>query len=293
MTSTLETALGATSAPAYIDAPLQRRVTEGPALHSYECIPAGSRAVVALLHGFAEHAGRYGHVVKSWAGRGIGTLAIDLRGHGKSEGARGVCLRFGEYLDDARELVELVRRRLPDAPRFLYGHSFGGLVATSLVLEKPAPWRGLLLTSPNFRIAMKVPAIKRLAGQIASVVAPGFGLPSGLVGADMTHDAAAARAYDSDPLIFKKARARWFTEATAAQGRATARAGDLRMPLYVAMGTADRVNDYGATRAFFDAAGSGDKTFDAREGLFHEVLNEPEWPDIAGKMADWVLAHAS
>lgn len=223
MTATFETG-GSPAAPAYIDAPLQRRVTQGPALQSYECIPTGARTVVALLHGFAEHAGRYSHVVKAWAERGIATLAMNLRGHGKSEGARGACLTFSEYLDDARELVEFVRRRLPDAPRFLYGHSFGGLVATSLLLDKPAPWRGLLLTSPNFRIAMKVPLIKRLAGRIASVVAPGFGLPSGLVGADMTHDPAAARAYDSDPLIFKNARARWFTEATAAQGRATARA---------------------------------------------------------------------
>lgn len=58
------------------------------------------------------------------------------------------------------------------------------------------------------------------------------------------------------------------------------------------MGTADRVNDYATARAFFDAAGSADKAFDVREGLFHEVLNEPEWPDVARKMGDSILARA-
>jgi alpha-beta hydrolase superfamily lysophospholipase len=293
MTANVETGANGAPAPAFTEAPLARRVTAGPALYSYECIPAASRAVVALLPGFADHGSRYTHVAKAWAERGIATLAIDMRGHGKAEGPRGFCLRFDEYIDDARELVELVRRRTPDPPRFLYGHSFGGLVATLLLLDKPATWRGLLLTSPHFGIAMQVPALKRIAGQIASVVLPGFSLPSGLVGADMTHDPARARAYDADPLIFKNARARWFTEDTAAQGRALARAGEVRLPLYVTMGTADRVNDIGAVRRFFDAAASSDKTFEVREGLFHEVLNEPEWPQIAGRMADWILAHAS
>jgi alpha-beta hydrolase superfamily lysophospholipase len=293
MTANVETAASGAPAPTFTEVPLARRVTPGPALYSYECIPAGSRAVVALLPGFAEHGARYTHVAKAWAERGIATLAIDLRGHGKAEGPRGYCLQFGEFVDDARELVELVRRRLPDTPRFLYGHSFGGLVAASLVLDKPAPWRGLLLTSPSFRIALKVPAVKQLAGRIMSVAVPGFGLPSGLVGADMTHDPARARAYDDDPLIFKNARARWFTETTAAQERALARAGEVKLPLYVTMGTADRVNDLGAARQFVEAAASSDKTFEVRDGLFHEVLNEPEWPGIAARMADWVLAHAS
>ncbi len=294
MTATSSASAAPVPAP-YVESPLPRRLTRGPALYAYEAIPAvhtvpsAPRAVVALLHGFAEHGGRYAHVARAWAELGIATVAVDMRGHGKAEGARGYCLRFEEYVDDALELVERVRERVPERPAFLYGHSFGGLVATSLVLERPSSWRGLLLTGPNFGIAVKVSAAKRLAGLAASALVPGFGLPSGLHGADLTHDAALARAYDEDPLIFKNARARWFTEVTAAQRRALERAPALRMPLHVTMGTDDRVSDFATAKRFFDAAGSSDKTFDARQGLFHEVLNEPEWPAIARGMADWVL----
>jgi alpha-beta hydrolase superfamily lysophospholipase len=47
-----------------------------------------------------------------------------------------------------------------------------------------------------------------------------------------------------------------------------------------------------AAKRFFDAAGSADKTWDPREGLFHEVLNEPSWKDLVDTLARWVLAHA-
>jgi alpha-beta hydrolase superfamily lysophospholipase len=108
----------------------------------------------------------------------------------------------------------------------------------------------------------------------------------------MTHDTVRARAYDADPLSFNNARARWFTETLAAQARALESASSLRLPLYIAMGTEDRVSDYATARTFFDAAGSADKTFRPLEGLFHEVLNEPQWPEIAGTIADWFLARS-
>lgn len=285
-----------TPAPAGIrreEGPLDRRVSSGPRLYRVVTTPEAPRAVIALLHGFADYGARYDHVARAWAERGLLTVAVDMRGHGRAQGARGDCRKFQEYLDDASEAVELVRVQAPTLPRFLFGHSFGGLVATSHLLDSPAGWRALVMTSPFFGFALKVPAAKRLVGKVASSLLPSFGLPSGLHGADLTHDTAIASAYDADPLVFKNARARWFTEAQAAQARAVARAASLTLPLYVAMGTQDRVSDLGVARAFFDAAGSADKTFDRREGLFHEVLNEPEWPDIAGRIAEWVLARAS
>jgi alpha-beta hydrolase superfamily lysophospholipase len=293
MVTTASTSNGDTGHVRREEGPLARRGTEGPRLYVCATFPDRPRAVIGLLHGFAEYGGRYAHVTRAWAERGIATLALDMRGHGRAEGARGYCDRFQEYLDDASELERVVAERAAGVPAFLYGHSFGGLVGTLRLLDEPRPWVGLLLTGPNFGIALKVPPVKRLAGAITSRVWPGFGLPSGLSGADLTHDANRARAYDNDPLIFKNARARWFTETLAAQERVMARAGSLRLPLHILMGTEDRVSDLSTARTFFQSAGSHDKTFDELPGLFHEVLNEPEWPDLAGRMADWVLARAT
>ena len=265
----------------------------GPSLYYASAMPTGgAKAVLAVIHGYADHGARYAHVMGALAEHGIGSVAIDLRGHGRAQGPRGFCTRFDEYLDDARELRSLVDARAKGAPTLLFGHSFGGLVATLSALDSPGSLKGLVLSAPFFGLGLEVPRIKVLAGKIASRVYPKLGVPSGLEGKDMTHDPAKAKDYDADPLVFKNATARWFTEATGAQQRALASASRLTMPLYMTFGTADKVASMPTAKRFFDAADSADKTWDPREGLFHEVLNEPSWKDTVDTIARWTLAHA-
>jgi alpha-beta hydrolase superfamily lysophospholipase len=274
------------------EGPWKRGETPGPTLYFHATSPSDPRVVVGLLHGYGDHGARYAHVADAWAERGIATMALDMRGHGNAEGRRGHCDRFQEFLDDAAELRRLVSQRAPGLPAVLFGHSLGGLVATSVVLAGPSPWRALALSAPFFWVATAVPLAKRLAGKVATRIAPRLAMSSGLRGKDMTHDAERARAYDDDPLVFKTATARWFTETAAAQARAVANAPSLSLPLLVVAGLSDPVASVPRARAFFDAAGSSDKTWDGREGLFHEVLNEVEWRPIADRFADWILAHA-
>lgn len=268
--------------------------SSSPSLYFASAMPTGgAKAVLAMVPGYADHGARYAHVMGALAEHGIGSVAIDLRGHGRAQGPRGFCMHFDEFLDDARELRRLVETRAKGAPLVLFGHSFGGLVAALSALEEPSPWKGLVLSAPFFGLGLEVPRIKVLAGKVASRLYPKLGLPSGLEGKDMTHDPAKAKTYDGDPLVFKNATARWFTEATAAQQEALSSAPRLALPLYMTFGTADKVASFTAGKRFFDAAGSKDKTWDPREGLFHEVLNEPSWKDIVENIARWVLARTS
>ena len=269
---------------------LARTRTPGPSLYSYLASPDSKpQAVVGILHGAFEHAGKYVRVMDAWAERGIASVAIDLRGHGRSGGKRAYCRHFEEFLDDTLELERLVGET--DAPALLFGHSFGGLVATNSVLARPAPWRALVLSAPFFGIPADVPRAKILLAEVASRIIPSFALPNGIRSSDVTHDAALARVYDDDPLFVHVATARWFTETRAAQARALARASSIVMPLHVVSGTADRVVNAETTSAFFGAVGSSDKTWDKREGLYHEVLSEPEWRSIADALAQWMLSH--
>jgi alpha-beta hydrolase superfamily lysophospholipase len=274
------------------DGRLSRKESSGPALWFHATLPEKPKVAVGLLHGYAEHGARYAHVADAWAERDVATLAIDLRGHGKSEGPRGHCERFDDFLDDAAELERLVRDRAPGVPAVLFGHSFGGLIASSVAIAHPSPWRAVALTGPFFDTSSPVPAPKRILGKVAARLAPKLGVPMGFTGKDVTHDAARARAYDEDPLVFKNATAGWFRAIQGAQERAIARAPSLTLPLLVVMGMSDPVVSPARARAFFDAAGSTDKTWDGREGLFHEVLNEVEWRPIADRIGEWIVGHA-
>ena len=282
---------------------ISRRADGGPDLYYASAMPSsGAKALLGIIHGYADHGARYRHVMGALAEHGIGSVAVDLRGHGRALGQRGFCFRFEEYLDDVRELRRLVEERAKagtrmrgdesSPPMFLFGHSFGGLVATSSLLESPGAFKGLVLSAPYFGLALEAPRWKVLAGKVASRFAPRLGLPSGLQGKDMTHDTERARGYDQDPLVFKDVTARWFTEAAAAQERVLADVSRLTMPLYVAFGTSDKIASMAAAKRVFDAAGSADKTWDPREGLFHEVFNEPSWKELVESISRWILARA-
>lgn len=271
---------------------LDRQRTAGPALYFNAAFPqAPPQAVVGVLHGYADYGARYSHVLGAWAERGIASVAIDMRGHGRAGGDRGFCERFTDYLDDVSELVHLIGERAPGVPAFLFGHSFGGLVAASAVISQPGAWRALVLSAPYLGLAAHVPFVKAFAGRIASRVAPALGLPSGLQGAQLTHDSARALAYDADPLVFKTVKSRWFRETQKAQAMVLDGASSVTLPLYLVIGKADTLVKVESARQFFDGAASSDKTWDARDGLLHEVLNEPEWRSIADAIADFVLAH--
>jgi len=272
---------------------LARKVTRGPLLHRFVVAPDDApKVVIGLLHGYADYAERYAHVAEFWSQKGIATVAIDMRGHGHAEGRRGYCDRFDEFLDDAAEMKNLVEERFAGVPSILMGHSFGGLVAASVAIAHPSPWKALVLSGPFFGVSQQVPRLKLFAGRLASRLVPTFAQPTGIGGGDLTHDAVRARAYETDPLVFKNATARWFTETSAAQDRAIQRAPSLAMPLYVVIGGADPVVSVARARAFHDGAGSKDKAWEEKPGLFHEVLNEVSWKDIADGIATWVLAHA-
>ena len=81
------------------------------------------RAVLLLTHGLAEHSGRYGDFASFFADAGIATYALDLPGHGNSDGMRGHVRDFQEYTDalgllKARKFYRVgVARRVQKRPR--------------------------------------------------------------------------------------------------------------------------------------------------------------------------------
>ncbi len=260
-------------------------------------LPDGqARARVVIIHGYAEHSGRYDHVGRALVARGFAVFSGDLRGHGRSEGERGYVASFDDYCKDVDRLLA---RAEGNGPLFLLGHSMGGLVATSWLLQSAArsagqaAVKGLVLTSPFFGLKLPVPALKRWLGVAASRIWPTLSLPVELAGSDLTRDPQMAEEHDRDPLNNSVATARWFTESSAAQATLLARASSLTLPVLCLVGAADRVADPAATEAVFARLGSTDKKIDLKAGQFHELLNEPEADRMAtmNEIATWLDQH--
>jgi len=256
-----------------------------------------AKGAVLLTHGYFENMQRYREVIARWNELDLLVAAYDLRGHGNSEGQRGYIERFDDYVNDALAMLEHLKRHEAWAalqPPVVFGHSLGGLIAIHVALKAPDVLAGVLLSSPYLGLAQELPALKLAAGRLLSRLLPHISLDGGLRGADCTRNAQISSAYDRDPLNFKKANVRWFTEAAAAQERALRDAHKLSLPLFCLQAGDDRVALPAATERFMERVSSVERQYLRLPGMYHELLNEPEraiWIDkFAAAMLTWRTA---
>jgi len=253
---------------------------------------AEPRGLVVLLHGFAEHCGRYEHVAAALNAAGYSAAALDFRGHGQSGGKRAHIDAFSEYLGDVTALLGEVRHAGFEGPPVLLGHSQGGLIAARYAELYPDRLSALALSSPFLGLAMKVPAVKAAAGRMMSRLWPSFSMPNGLDPAWVSHDPAVVERYAADPLVSHIVTARWFTEVAQAQADTLADAGRLSLPLLVQQAGEDRLTAVDATRAFFAAAGSPQKRLEVYAGYYHEIFNEVDRDRVLGELTGWLAGLA-
>lgn len=235
-----------------------------------------SKRMLVWFHGFAEHRKRYAHFA-SWLNENkIAVAAIDLRGHGDSQGKRGHVQEFSDYYFDCSALLHFVKQNFPRLPVSIGSHSHGGLVvARYLEAHKPPlPLHCAVFSAPFLGLPPGFPAWKKRIGEAVSGLLPGLSVPTGINPAYLSHDDKICRIYGSDPQIFTSATTRWFTEATVAQARAVSRAPMIRLPALVMQGTGDRIVSQEASRRFYEDLGSEKKQWISYPGLYHEILNE-------------------
>lgn len=250
--------------------------------------------VVVLIHGFAEHRRRYGHVAAHLNQQGYHVVAGDLRGHGESGGDRGYIDRFGDYVDDVTAFIQEAQRSFPaasDRPPVLLGHSMGGLVCLEYVLSHPKAARALAITSPFFGIKIKVPGWKRSLAMAASLLKPRLKLPNQIDSYILSHDEASCLAYSQDPLIFHTATARWFTEILATHADVRQRAVQLTVPILMLQAGDDRLVDSQAAQQVFELLGCQDKRIKVYSGLYHEIMNEVDRATVLSDLTDWLNQH--
>jgi acylglycerol lipase len=249
--------------------------------------PNATRGTVVLAHGVSEHSGRYGWTAEQLAARGYATWAIDHRGHGRSEGPRAYIDRMDNVVADLDQLVDKAR---DGGPLFLLGHSFGGAVALAYTARHEPKLDGLVLSAPLAALDAASP-VERAAARVLSLVTPRLGVV-GIDSAEVSRDPGVVRDYDNDPLNYRgKLPARTVQEmATAIAGFPDAVAR-FRLPMLVMHGTGDTLVPPVATDMIEQRAGAEDLSVIRYDGLYHEILNEPERERVIGDVADWLDAH--
>ena len=235
------------------------------------------RARLIISHGLGEHSGRYANVVERFLPQGVSIWAMDLRGHGKSEGRRGHILSFDDYINDLKSMVDDARKGIPEGMQcLLLGHSMGGLVALGFALKFPDLINGVIISSPLLGIATEVPFLKRVLGKLTSSLLPALTLRNGLDTDKLSHDPAVVRAYVDDPLVHDKVSARWFTEILTTMEKVMGSAVRFKVPILMQLAGDDCLTDVNASKRFFDGLTLEDRVLHVYEGRYHEIYNERE-----------------
>ncbi len=248
--------------------------------------PDFSRGKVLIVHGLAEHMGRYEHVAKALAGAGFSVSGVELRGHGDSDGKQGHVDTWTQYTDDLTAAVEALGGDV-----VLVCHSMGCLVSLAAILDG-LPVRGIALSNPLLGVAVQAPAIKVAAAGWLSKLLPALPMSNELNVKDISRDPDVVARYEADDKVFSKITPRWYTEMMAAMERVQGAAASFDLPLLLQQGDGDRITNVGDATAFFERWGHADKKRVVYPGLFHEIYNEPEKEQVFAELGQWLQGQA-
>jgi len=129
------------------------------------------KAVVSLVHGFGEHCGRYAHMAAHLNASDIAVVALDLHGHGKTAGKRGVIRGYDNFRADLAALLTKTQSLYPQTPHILYGHSMGGGIVLDFGLSHSDDLP-IIASAPLIILTTPVPKPLRMIAKLMGKLNP-------------------------------------------------------------------------------------------------------------------------
>ena len=247
--------------------------------------PTGdAKAAVLLLHGIAEHSGRYEHVGRRMADNGFDVVAIDHRGYGRSGGRRGHVDSWMQFCDDVEDQMNEVRTL--GLPTVLLGHSMGGLIATRYVVDQRVQPDVLVLSGPA--LGAEIPTHLRVAAPLLGRVMPTLEIKDDGDPDLLSVDPTVGEVFYADPYRVPYPTARLGWELMKAIDDARAGIANVTMPTLVQHGDDDGLVPAEASEIFETLSNVTRITY---PGLRHEIYNEPNRFEIIDEMIAWVDAN--
>ena len=255
-------------------------------------LPEGEpKAILLVVHGLAEHSGRYMNIVNHLVPLGYAVYGIDHIGHGKSDGKRVYVDRFRDYTKTLKNYFDKIRKWHPKKPIFLIGHSMGGLISAAYLLEHQDELSGAVLSGPSIKVPDNISQAIIFIGKMLSMIIPKAGLIQ-LDAEGISRDPAVIDAYVNDPLVCTgKVTARLGAELLKAMQYVTKQATKIKLPILIVQGSDDKLVDSSGAQLLYDLVGSRDKTIKLYNGFYHEVFNEPEHEQVLNDVKTWIEAH--
>ena len=247
-----------------------------------------ARAAIVVCHGVNSHGGQYLWAAEQFVAAGFAVFALDLRGRGRSEGEPFYVENVMDYVSDVANTIALAKSRHPGLPLYLLGHSAGGVVSATYVLDNQTQIAGFICESFAFQVP--APGFALAAIKAISHIAPRLPVLK-LKNEDFSRDPKAVEALNRDPLTAHEVQP---AITVAALVRADERLHDefpsITLPLLIMHGTDDKATVCRGSQFFYETAGSKDKTLKLYEGHYHDLLNDIGKEQAMADIQQWITA---
>ena len=276
-----------------------------------------ARAVIQIVHGIAEHIGRYEEIARFLSGYGFLVCGEDHLGHGRT--AEGGNYGFFAPADgwdlvvrDIRRLRELEGEKYPTLPYFLLGHSMGSFLTRTYLIAYPGTLDGAILSgtgqepAPLVALGRALSALecRRLGPQGVSPLVDTLSLgaynrrfrPNRTSVDWISRDPAAVDAYLADPLCRSKPTVSMFRDMMEGLQfiavRDNLRKMDPSTPVLLLSGDRDPVGGMGKgvrkVQNMFLDAGCTDVTLKLYPGGRHEMFHEVNQQEVFQDLLAWL-----
>lgn len=298
---------------------IKRHRSPSGAMLAYRHQPAtgAPRGILLVLHGLAEHSGRYRRFAVAMAARGYHVYAHDHRGHGRTKAPDAPLGQFARrdgiacVVADVMAIRRLASAAHPGLPFILFGHSMGGLISLTTAIAHPADFDAVAVWNSNFhpglagRAGQLVLRVERMlkGSDVPSAVLPrltfgawGKSIPNHRTLFDwLSTDADAVDAYIADPLSGFDACVSLWRDLLAMSFAAPTRGHLSRLrptlPIHLVAGGQDPATDYGKAATWLanrlKGFGFSNITTEIYSEMRHETLHEVDAARATAGFADW------
>ncbi|OMO76504.1 Alpha/beta hydrolase-1 [Corchorus capsularis] len=217
------------------------------------------------------------------AQKGFAVFALDMEGHGRSQGLRCYVPNVDLAVQDCLSYFNLIKQdpNFNGLPCFLYGESMGGAICLLIHFADPKGFQGAILVAPMCKISDKVrprwpiPQVLTFMSKFLPTLAI---VPT----EDLLHKSVKVEEKrimgDKNPLRYRgKPRLGTVVELLRVTDYVNQKLCDVRISFLIVHGSADVVTDPEVSRALYREAASEDKTLKIYEGMWHSLLfGEPD-----------------
>ncbi len=250
------------------------------------------KGIIIGVHGFAEHSGRYRHVGEFFVKNGYSFYMMDLRGHGKSGGHRAYVNNFDEFISDEDKFVDYVRELENVEKVYMLGHSMGGLISVRYSAEFPEKLKGVVATGPAIGINADVSKGLVIAAKLLAKISPKKTIKQTIDPSILTHDKEISEAYANDPLVFKETTVKLGAELFRAADETKKKyANKIAVPIFLLIGSEDKLADPSSVEEFYNKLQISDKAFKKYDGFYHEIMNEVGREKVLNDILEWIEKH--